>query len=82
MKDGRLELRVEPELLKRIDEARGDVSRTRWVERALERALANLADVGESKVAKADRGVSLAPPRASRPAHSPTCKCALCKPPK
>lgn len=73
MKDARLELRIEPELLKRIDDARGDVSRTRWVERALEKALKASAPVD---------GESSAPPRASRPAHSPTCKCALCKPPK
>lgn len=38
-KSARLELRVTPELLGAIDAARGDVSRTRWVERALERAL-------------------------------------------
>jgi hypothetical protein len=39
MKSSRLELRVEPELLARVDDARGDVSRTRFVERALESAL-------------------------------------------
>jgi hypothetical protein len=39
MKDARLELRIHKRLLERIDAARGDVSRTRWVERALESAL-------------------------------------------
>lgn len=39
MKDKRLELRVTQDLLDAIDAARGDVSRTRWVERALEKAL-------------------------------------------
>ena len=39
MKRARLELRITDELLAQIDAARGDVSRTRWVERALERAL-------------------------------------------
>jgi hypothetical protein len=39
MKDARLELRIERKLMARIDAARGDVSRTRWVERALESAL-------------------------------------------
>lgn len=34
-----LPLRIDPELLVRVDKARGDVSRTRWVERALESAL-------------------------------------------
>jgi hypothetical protein len=34
-----LALRIDPELLRRVDVARGDVSRTRWVERALESAL-------------------------------------------
>lgn len=34
-----LAVRVMPELLGRVDAARGDVSRTRWVRRALERAL-------------------------------------------
>jgi hypothetical protein len=36
---GRLELRVSVELLGRVDAARGDVSRTRWVERAIEARL-------------------------------------------
>jgi hypothetical protein len=39
MKTARLELRITEELLAQIDVARGDVSRTRWVERALEKAL-------------------------------------------
>lgn len=39
MKTARLELRITDELLAQIDAARGDVSRTRWVERALESAL-------------------------------------------
>jgi hypothetical protein len=34
-----LELRLEPELLARIDAACGDVPRSRWVVRALEQAL-------------------------------------------
>lgn len=34
-----LPLRIDEGLLARVDEARGDVSRTRWVERALEAAL-------------------------------------------
>lgn len=38
-KSARLELRVEEGLLGAIDAARGDVSRTRWVERAIERSL-------------------------------------------
>jgi len=38
-KTARLELRVEPALLDRIDHARGDVPRARFVERALEAAL-------------------------------------------
>jgi hypothetical protein len=43
MKDARLELRIERKLMARIDQARGDVSRTRWVERALESALGDVA---------------------------------------
>jgi hypothetical protein len=39
MRDARLELRVERELLERIDAAREDVPRSRWVVRALEAAL-------------------------------------------
>lgn len=38
-KTARLELRIEPALLDRIDEARGDAPRARFVERALEAAL-------------------------------------------
>jgi hypothetical protein len=34
-----LPLRIDEDLLRRVDGARGDVSRTRFVERALERAL-------------------------------------------
>ena len=34
-----LPVRVDPKLLERVDDARGDVSRTRFVERALESAL-------------------------------------------
>jgi hypothetical protein len=36
-----LALRVDQELLARVDAERGDVSRTRWVERALESALSD-----------------------------------------
>jgi hypothetical protein len=39
MKNARLELRIDRVLMERVDAARGDVSRTRWVERALEAAL-------------------------------------------
>jgi hypothetical protein len=39
MRDARLELRVERELLERIDDAAGDVPRSRWVVRVLEQAL-------------------------------------------
>jgi hypothetical protein len=39
MRSSRLELRVEPELLARIDKAAGDVPRSRWVVRVLEQAL-------------------------------------------
>jgi hypothetical protein len=35
-----LPLRIDEKLLARVDEARGDVPRTRWVERALEEKLA------------------------------------------
>lgn len=39
MKSERLEIRLTGELLAQVDEARGDVSRTRWLERAIERQL-------------------------------------------
>jgi hypothetical protein len=50
MKEARLELRIEKGLMDRVDAARGDVSRTRWVERALERALSvdALAKAGQA----------------------------------
>lgn len=57
MKTARLELRITEELLAQIDAARGDVSRTRWVERALEKALGAEEHVPERAVP--------APPRAS-----------------
>jgi hypothetical protein len=42
-KSSRLEFRVSPELLASIDEARGDVPRSRWLERAIEGALLSAA---------------------------------------
>lgn len=70
----RVEVVWPDELVARIDAARGDVPRTKWMQRACESALApvekesaNLADVGDSKVAKADRGGS---PASSRQAPS------------
>ncbi len=43
-KTARLELRIEPDLLHRIDQARGDVPRARFVERALEAVLDDRRD--------------------------------------
>jgi hypothetical protein len=39
LKTERIEIRVTKDFLALVDAARGDVSRTRWIERALERAL-------------------------------------------
>lgn len=58
-----LALRIDPVLLARVDRARGDVSRTRWVERALESALA----AGESS---GDDGPGQSLPSRPTPASS------------
>lgn len=39
MKTARVDLHLEPELLRAIDEARGDVARQRWITRAIEERL-------------------------------------------
>jgi hypothetical protein len=57
-KTARLEMRCGPELLERIDGVRGDVSRARWIERALESALSDLP------TAPVERAPSAPPPRA------------------
>lgn len=70
-----LPLRIDEELLRRVDEARGDVPRTRFVERALEKAL----DAGERSEVERMPPVArpgAAPPRApgrdeERIPHSP-----------
>lgn len=63
-KTARLELRVEPELLARIDAARGDVPRARWVQRALEQALPETQFTAENgapvKVRPVKRAATLA----------------------
>lgn len=64
MKTKRLELRVTQDFLDAIDAARGDVSRTRWVERALEKALGGRSSPGK------DEGVMGVPQPSSPPAPS------------
>lgn len=59
-----LALRIDEDLLVRVDEARGDVSRTRFVERALESALAGDATGGRSG-GSLDQGATH-PPASSR----------------
>jgi len=67
----RVELRWTPELLARVDEARGDASRNVFVERALEAALGGLDDartasaLGRSQFESAEAAPSSAPPRPS-----------------
>jgi hypothetical protein len=55
-------LRLPEELVARVDAARGDVSRTRWIERALEAALGGSA--GTPNTGDPDEGTP-ASPRAS-----------------
>jgi hypothetical protein len=64
MKDARLELRIDRKLMERIDEARGDVSRTRWVERALESALGDVAPASQGAEGGGRLPSSPAPSRA------------------
>jgi hypothetical protein len=58
-----ISFRLPEELLEAVDEARGDVSRTRFVERALEKALPTKAGAGED--ARVSPAGPVAPPRAS-----------------
>jgi hypothetical protein len=46
-------LRFDPELIEAIDVARGDVSRNRWIERAIEHELA--APAAQDRAARSDR---------------------------
>jgi hypothetical protein len=62
MRDARLELRVERELLERIDSACGDVPRSRWIVRAIEAAL-------EDSTVRTARAVVEADLAAMRVAH-------------
>jgi len=72
----------------RIDVARGDVPRSTFVRAAVERALARPGTNGSSppvaavQPAAAPAPAHAKPPVATRPAHRPQCKCAMCKPPK
>lgn len=61
----RLELRVAPELLAAVDAARGDVSRSRWVVRALESALDREGAPDASPGSLRERVMPSAPSRAS-----------------
>lgn len=74
----RLELRVDPGLLARVDAARGDVPRSRWVERALEAMLDGSAEgapvggdairgVGPEKAPRSSGRVSASPRASGRP---------------
>jgi hypothetical protein len=56
-------LRIEPDLLAAVDGARGDVPRTRWIERAIRQALD--APATQDKAAQRDRAV-----RARKPAEA------------
>lgn len=69
----RVDLRLPEELVEAVDAARGDVTRTRWVERALEAALrSNARSVGpdsQDDVPRPETAGPSAPPRASRMAE-------------
>lgn len=79
-------VRLTENMAARIDAARGDVSWSRWVERALECELGR--DVTVDTATGPRRMSSFAPgeavPVRSVPPtqHLPTCRCPVCKPPK
>lgn len=60
----RVDLRLPEELIEAVDRARGDVTRTRFIERALEEKLAVL-DVGTSGRPAGQQAPAPASPRAS-----------------
>lgn len=57
--------RLPVDLMKAVDETRGDVSRTRFLERALEAALKNGGAAGDVPQAAGSSAQRTAPPRAS-----------------
>lgn len=69
-------LRLDPDLLTRIDEACGEIPRERWIRRVIVRQLDSTETAGTIDLGPEAQVVSR--PRSSTPRHRPGCKCPVC----
>lgn len=84
-------LSLDDEFIRRMDEERGEMPRSRWIESGRLAGPVFPPDPDEPPSRVAERSpvppAKVEPPREARPLptarrHSPTCSCGVCKPPK